>query len=864
MARELIQDSFFYGEVSQALQASPTKEQYRSSVARNRNMVCLPDGSLTRRQGTQHVCKIYPNSGNVNINSKIATYVTQLGTELVLIFPQNDSYDVTVINPAAVDSVSTVDFSTLIGTLSHCDTNAALEAFNNIRFKQIGDELCFGFMSNMCFTFKTTITEGSVPVISGIAGGYRRFESYDPETTLTPPTITVTPVTSSSTAVGKRAVVYTAYNENTGAERFIKTELITGLSGYSATDYITFETSAIPSGYTAIKVYLANSQSAQAATLLGFINATGSGNKLLYIGQPTDSSQSWPLDKLLVSEGLEGTYDRANRASAVAFFQQRLIIGGLTGFVKSGFTPMPRELNKIAFSYSRQPFNFNQYAIELNEEIPFYAKLFDIGQVNHLVEHKRLLGFTDRGVVPFYGQEDGVLSKSSMVVGSKNNWVSDYSIQPCIAGNHVFFSTNDGTKIIRATFSREINGYEYKDVTGMFRDVLEDGERIDGLSFSPRYNNIVWSPFKFLHYRYGDYVPSQKLLGLSIYEGSEAVGCHVHDLGGEVVDIASGAVLENSSNTYVLTRRKNIFRTYDSDLDYEYYLEKFLPANVYREAKKINAPNNFYLDFVRHTLATRYVKLISGTVGELSTGTTWDAGETITFTSNDNAFVPTVGNKYRFSYGNFSELYWDAECLSTDGDLVHTFESDMDVPEEFREVNLPGGTVVISLRNTYTIPFSHIGLSLALVADNTVVYHPFLPDYEVLEPETEITVDLNGWYDVISIGVPFISEVLTHRYADVQREDHTNKIKSVVGVDLCVKETRNVRATGASLDTLDTIGYDDMDEIRYYDHNFVSVPESGKFNITTRGDWDRNGQVLLRQYYPDPFTLLAVHTMVDE
>ncbi len=785
---------------------------------------------------------------------------------MVLIFPQNDSYTITVIDPNVTDSVTTVNFTTLINSLSHCDTNAALEAFNNIRFKQIGDELCFGFMSNMCFTFKTTIDEGSVPSIATLAGGYRRFESFNPESSFTAPTITVTPTTSSSTAVGKKAVVYTAYNENTGEERFISTTLISTLTAYSATDYITFETSAIPSGYTAIKVYLSNSQSAQAATLLGFINASGSSNKLLYIGQPTDSSQSWPLQQLLVSEGMEGTYDRANRVSSVAFFQQRLILGGFTGFNKlygSG-SPMPRELNKLAFSYSRQPFNFNQYAIELNEEIPFYAKLFDIGQVNHLIEHKRLLSFTDRGVIPFYGQEDGVLSKASMVVGSKNNWVSDYYIQPCISGNHVFFSTNDGTKIIRATFSREINGYEYKDVTGMFRDVLEDGERIDGLSFSPRYNNILWAPFKYLHYRYADYVPSQKVLGLSIYEGSEAVGCHVHDLGGEVIDLAAGAVLENSSNTYVLTRRKNIFRTYDSDLDYEYYLERFLPANVYREAKKINAPTNFYLDFVRNSQASRYSKPVSSNVGELSTGSTWVAGETITFVSIDDTFVPVVGNRYRFSYGNFSELYWDAECLSTDGDVVHTFESDMDVPEEFRGANLPGGTVVISLRNTYTIPFSHVGLSLALIADNTIVYHPFLEDYETLEPETEITVDLNGWYDVISIGVPFISEVLTHRYADVQREDHINKIKSVVGVDICVKETRNVRATGASLDTLNSITHNDMDEIKYYDHNFESVPESGIFNITTRGDWDRNGQVLLRQYYPDPFTLLSVSTMVDE
>ncbi len=56
MRLQTVQSSFADGQISPRLQGMVELESYRSSLASIQNMVCLPQGSVTRRPGTYYVC----------------------------------------------------------------------------------------------------------------------------------------------------------------------------------------------------------------------------------------------------------------------------------------------------------------------------------------------------------------------------------------------------------------------------------------------------------------------------------------------------------------------------------------------------------------------------------------------------------------------------------------------------------------------------------------------------------------------------------------------------------------------------------------------------------------------------------------
>lgn len=865
MARELRQDFFEYGEVSKSLQAAATSETYRRALARLYNAIVRPEGGITNRAGTYFAYDITADIANDPGKAKLFPMVHEGGGIVCFMHPgytdgAGSAEFYAYIGSSGLGSHSRVaaDFKTQLLALAnafHIDGTALYESWENPRAFKLGKSLHLCPQHNFVIKITPNVSSSTL-AMSGFTFGYEWLYSFDKDHVFT-----LTPgITQSSTiATGNGTPItwgFTIFNTATGYEYPLSAgTTIVGTNSplaFDVSNYVKFAASNLNANEI-IKIYVTRGNDLRDAKLLGTVNGTNSTDALVYLGQPTDDSESFPFGYYTVNNEPQVTAVRfGNWARAAASFQQRLILGGFNGLIKNYVGSEPRLPNRIGFSELGNAYNFQKYSRITKDSYPFSLDLVESGRVNHIIPHKRLLIFSDGGVYNVYGTDDGSITPSSISPGTPNSYVADAEVLPVVVGNQVYFVTKSPGKLMRAQFVREINGYEFLDASETSLDLVRRGYKVKSLT----YNDSIYSTVWMSHQDSDVTRMSRYVTGVTVSSKSQIQGFHQHDFGGEVLDMASVKTADGPTVTYMIVKRTKV------DGTVKYYLEFMLNREVVEANADVNPSDIAYqsfLDSSNISIGTRFTDVSSiGDTAKADVDDDWEAGTLIEFEAADTVFgSSSEGDKVRFVYGDTT---WDATLQTiTDSDSV-VLVSDEDCPSYFQGT-LASSVYMIFLRNTVSCPAHLQGFSVGVMGDGRTIYNPNSPEYDSLLAGSLIS--LGDWYDYVYIGIPFISEVQLNRYVPIDNsEDHVDKFKNVISVDVDLQNTRGLYVSCKQ--PSDQVGVEGMDKVAELNEALERDLLNGVHNIPVNGDGDRNGQVLFKQVEFEPFTILSVSPQIDE
>jgi hypothetical protein len=387
---------------------------------------------------------------------------------------------------------------------------------------------------------------------------------------------------------------------------------------------------------------------------------------------------------------------------------------------------------------------------------------------------------------------------------------------------------------------------------GSVRDLIKTPTQIDGYDGDER---SIWSNHLFRGYTIVDdayqqmpdsvawFVRSDGDLNAMTYVREQSMfGWHRHDTRGTFESICS---VPEGTEDYLYAV---VSRTINGSS--QRYIERMATRVIGPDSDDVK--DNVFVDSAisfdgRNTGATTMT---------ITTGTTYVAGQTLTLTSNPAYFnADMVGDKINVTAadGDVMHLTITASTSTT----VMSVTCDENIP-----TNLQNTARTTWARARKTIPqLWHLeGLSLSVQGDSFVEANP---NDSTLTARTVSSgsVTLGRWYEVIHLGLPYVSDLKTLPI-DTPDPYHslTGKKKLVGRVDVQLYRSLGV-FVGEDLPSSDS-SVADMDQIVELSSS-QSYDETPSLSTTIwpipiRADWNFGGQVAIRQRDPRPCTVLAL------
>ena len=474
-----------------------------------------------------------------------------------------------------------------------------------------------------------------------------------------------------------------------------------------------------------------------------------------------------------------------------------------------------------------------------DDSILFQIKGKQINGIKHFVDIGDLIVFTDSGEWIVTGNSNGTLVPSPPPVPKQYSANGSSSeVWPVTIGSRAAYVQAQGS-VVRAigfdSLAGGKNGFVDDDLT-IFSEHLFKNKTIVSMSYQKTPHSILWCV-----------LDDGVLLGCTYIKEQDILAWHTHDTDGLVEDVC--CIPEgNEYGVYIIVKR--VVQDDVGTATTVRYMERLATRDYEDIVDAVFLDCSLTFDG-RNTTATHTMTL--------SGGTDWDEDETLTLTS---------------SAIFFSDLEVDNEIWITGTDLlVYRFRvtaCTSDYVVSVRPVNTIPSTS--GIRSTATSSWSravdtvsgleHLeGEEVGVFADGYVLANPNNADYGTALTVTDGAITIPACHAVITVGLPYISDIETLNIDTVNGETLVDKKKCISGVTMRVEDTRGVWAgpkppSDDDTDPLENLMPLKIREAEDYSNPTNETTDEIEINITS--EWNNNGRVFIRQIDPLPMTVLSI------
>jgi hypothetical protein len=532
------------------------------------------------------------------------------------------------------------------------------------------------------------------------------------------------------------------------------------------------------------------------------------------IGQATDKTLGPPVGQSKFTN--VGDYP-----STVAYYQQRQI------FAASNNHPETIDGSRIGHFK-----NFTTtFPLQATDAISWQMAGEQVNRVKHLLSLGKLLVFTDTGEWAVNGDASGVLMPGQ-INPQQYSYNGSSDLRPMKIGGDVLYVQARGSVVRDFGFVNEVQGYRGNDLT-VFSAHLFDGFTLVDWAYQQIPHSIVWA------------VRSDGvLLGLTYLKEHSIWGWHRHDTDGFVENVC--VIPEGSIDAIYLVVRRTINGRAVR------YVERM------KDRRISNIVDSVFMDA---SLSYDGRNTTSSTIA-IQGGTDWLSTETL--------------NLYCFPYALFSTTdvgkQFFINLLDASGNQVDQIRFTVTGYTNANQVSGNANkTVPTGLRNVSVTSWSkavssvsglwHLeGKSVSAFGDGFVISNPNNPSYTVLTV-TNGQLTLDKPYSVVSVGLPYLSDIETLDIDTSGGETLANKKQIVQKVTLEVESSRGILAgpKPPSNDAVDP--FENLYEFKLRTFEAFDQPTAlitDKVDVVIQGQYSRGGRVFIRQSDPVPLSVLAV------
>lgn len=530
----------------------------------------------------------------------------------------------------------------------------------------------------------------------------------------------------------------------------------------------------------------------------------------------------------------------SNYPIASGYYQQRLIYGGSINNPERVWTSQTGAFNNFNISSPLRDSDAVTFDIVGNGK--------QMNQVLGILDIGALVIMTADGEWVCQGNDSGTLTPGGINLRQHSYNGSFWFVQPVVVDNTALYVQRNGRIIRDLVFNLSSDGYAGNDITITAKHLFRKNIILN-LSFQKQPTPTVW-----VQRSDGDNSSAdQTLLGCTYARENNVTAWHRHDSNGayfmaicSIPDVEPNTVDEafgtGEDKLYVAVSREidGVQTRMVEQMDRRYH------ANV-RDYKFMDSHLSFHAEGI-----------ISTKLGSLSGGTNWVETETLTLTSTD------------LSPATFA--------ASLVGKQIHMFDEDgeqlkMTVTAASGGTSCsvqPIRTVPINMRNTslsITRPANSVGglwhlegENVSIFADGKVIASPNNPSYDIVTVANG-TVDLEDWYNVVHVGLPYISDVETLDIDSVSSETVADKKKIITNLSMHVEDTRGLWVGDKPPEDDETDPLQGLQELKLRDQEDYPDPVALTTDVieeVIQGHWNSDGRIFIRQIDPLPFTINSI------
>ena len=235
----------------------------------------------------------------------------------------------------------------------------------------------------------------------------------------------------------------------------------------------------------------------------------------------------------------------------------------------------------------------------------------------------------------------------------------------------------------------------------------------------------------------------------------------------------------------------------------------------------------------------------------------YEAGATLKLTldsSSEPRFPSGAEFPEVFTFPNIRIGDTPLEVLNTaDATRRYPIRSNIDIPEELRNAVTSTWT---ELRDRVEGLERFNDMPVSVYADGSVISSPHVSTTDPLTVR-EGNLKLGGFYSVICVGLPFVSDIKTLPI-DVRGENTVVDENMIVNkIALYLHNTRGLFI--GSKEPASETSTADLDSLKTnFDDQLAITPENGIISKVINGSWSREGDVFIRQVDPLPFNIQGI------
>ena len=544
--------------------------------------------------------------------------------------------------------------------------------------------------------------------------------------------------------------------------------------------------------------------------LYGLIGTAGT-NAFVDRGPDPDTSYNPPESR----NPFVGT---GNYPSTVSYFQQRLV-----------FANTVNDPEKVWTSQTANFYNFSiSTPIQDDDAVTFNLAGRQVNAVQNLLELNSMVSLTSAGEWIIEGNAAGILTPAE-VNPKQHSYNGSASLSPIVIGADALYVQARGTIIRDLGYDYQVAGYRGNDLT-VFSAHLFDDYSIVSWAYQQIPHSIVWVARD-----------DGALLGCTYVKEHEMLSWNRHDTDGFVEQLT--VVPEGTEDALYMVVKRTI-----DDVDVR-YIERMYTRQIDDIKNAVFVDSSLSFDG-RDMEGSR-----TGTATFIN-GTTWAYDDTDIVLRDDGGSglsATDVGKQIHVTGPDGTLIRFEGlEWIGGSGLRGRPHKT---IPASMRNVALSDLDRAV---NEVTGLWHLEGKSVAVFADAFVVANPNNPAY-VEKTVSNGTLTLDRFYTVITVGLPYVSDLETLDLDTMQAETLVDKNKNIGKVTLQVENTRGLWV-GASAPSADD-QIEGLTEIKTRNAETYEEPvalTTGELDVLIRPEWNGNGRVFIRQLDPIPASVLSI------
>lgn len=517
-------------------------------------------------------------------------------------------------------------------------------------------------------------------------------------------------------------------------------------------------------------------------------------------------------------------FDGDDWPAAIGHYQQRMFMGNTTA-----------DVEQLRGSRVAGVDDFNlRIPAEDDDPVDYRMTGRQVNAIKHILDIGRMVVLTQGGVKLVQGDANGTITPSTPNI-KQVSYRGASSTRPLVVGSKALFVENDGRTIRDLAYEFESDGYVGVDLTTFASHLLDGNRVIVDWAYQQSPNSIIWIIVDDKDWKTNrttsDAKTSNMLIGLTYIPEQDIWAFHRHDsAGGEFESICATPGTNADDITLVVKRTINSAT--------KRYIEK-LNNRVITDVEVDAICLDSHLTYDgRNTGATTLT---------LTTGTDYDAGESLTCTSSVAYFSSgKVGNKlhlrsvssaFNAETGRVEDTVSEVVCYinAYTSTTVVTVIPETDVPTALQNTATTNwGEAVDAVSG-----LSHLeGESVRACGDGNPIPARTVSSGAISMPDGE-------WYEVIHVGYGYNCDLETLPLDNTEGEALSNKKIRINEATLEVSGSRGFKAGRSA---------SDLKELK----RAGTAQYTGKRSITIPCTWADNGKIFIRQEDPLPLTITGI------